>query len=113
MVLSVQMDMVGKESSYLKSGLKPACKEELLWAWEALRSCTCCKSLSVMVSGACTFQAGLIPEGEKPGQVVDGTISRRVMSTGKADFLAKLALYPGELLHLFLPLIESAPCWLT
>jgi Cofactor assembly of complex C subunit B, CCB2/CCB4 len=88
--------MTGKESAYMKPGLKPACKEELLWAWDALSSCTCCKSLSVMVSGACVFQAGLIPDGAKPGKVVDGAISRRAMSTGKANFLANIALFPGE-----------------
>lgn len=81
----------------MKTGLKAACKEELLWAWDALSSCTCCKSLSVVVSGACVFQAGLLPAGGKPGKVVDGPISRRAMSTGKADFLANLSLFPGEL----------------
>ena len=102
----VQMDMVGKESSFMKPGLKPACKEELAWAWDALSSSTCCKSLSVMVSGACVFQAGLIPEGGKPGKAVDGAISRRTMSSGKADFLANLALYPGAAPPV-LPVISS------
>jgi hypothetical protein len=92
----MQMDMIGKESTYMKPGLKPACKEELRWAWDAISTCTCCKSMSVMVSGACVFQAGLIPEGAKPGRVVDGAISRRVVNSGKADFLANIALFPGE-----------------
>ena len=42
------------------------------------------------------FQAGLLPDGGKPGKSVDGAISRRAMSSGKADFLANLALFPGE-----------------
>jgi hypothetical protein len=96
----------------MKAGLKPACQDELKWAWEALSSCTCCKSLSVMVSGACVFQAGLLPEGGKPGKVVDGAISRRVMNTGRADFLANLALFPGELRCLLLLLLTSLDLYL-
>lgn len=48
-----------------------------------------------MVSRQCVFQAGILPEGGKPGQSVDGAISKKVMSTGKANFLANLVLFPG------------------
>lgn len=89
------MPVTGKEVSYSQQGLKPVLKNEAAWAWEAISSSTCCKSMTIMYAGSCVFQAGLLPEGSKPGRAVNGSICKQVMQSGKANFLANLVLYPG------------------
>lgn len=99
--------MTGKDVSYAQQGLKAAVKSEAVWAWESINSSTCCQSMSIMYSGACVYQAGLIPEDSKPGRAVNGTICRGVMQSGKANFLANLVLYPGVTILPPLPAAHS------
>eukprot|EP00892_Ulva_mutabilis_P009259 jgi/Ulvmu1/6705/UM030_0037.1 len=91
-----QVNMIGKDVTFTQPGLKSAVKTEVAWAWDSIKSSTCCQSMTVVYAGTCVYQAGLIPEESKPGRAVNGSICRGVMKSGKANFLANLVLYPGR-----------------
>jgi Cofactor assembly of complex C subunit B, CCB2/CCB4 len=90
-----QVEPDGVDVSYTRDGTRSSAKVEMKWAWQALSSATCCRSLVVFHSGVCVFQAGLMPNGVKPGRGRVGRICENVMKAGKANYLANLLLFPG------------------
>ncbi|KAJ9526942.1 hypothetical protein QJQ45_025343 [Haematococcus lacustris] len=76
--------------------LPAAAVEELQWTWSALRACTRCKSLVVLLDGRTIFCAGLLKPGVRPGSAQAGDICSACMKTGQGNYLANLVLYPGR-----------------
>ncbi|KAL6756237.1 hypothetical protein V8C86DRAFT_2651327 [Haematococcus lacustris] len=76
--------------------LPTAAVEELQWTWSALRACTRCKSLVVLLDGRTIFCAGLLKPGVRPGSAQAGDICTACMKTGQGNYLANLVLYPGR-----------------
>jgi len=95
----------GQDVFYVNPDLPEPASRELKWCWESVRSATRCGSLVVIYDGKRYLQAGVAPQGmlltsEAPALI--GGICDRVMSTGKGNYLANMALFPGR--------VEFEPC---
>ncbi|URE49308.1 hypothetical protein MUK42_04918 [Musa troglodytarum] len=80
--------------------------------WESLSSTTCCRSLVVIYGGNCFLQIGIAAESQNEigvAMVVDvhkllqGSLCRSAIGSGKQSYLANLSLYPGRSELPFLP----------
>ncbi|OAY85884.1 Protein COFACTOR ASSEMBLY OF COMPLEX C SUBUNIT B CCB4, chloroplastic [Ananas comosus] len=102
----------GVECERIKSGIANRAVLELLWAWKSLSTATCCKSFVVVHGGDCLLQIGFAAESlNKDGdamivdvhKLIEGSLYKSVMKSGKQSYLANLSLYPGRSELPFLP----------
>lgn len=91
----MQVEPTGKAVKYVREGLKRRSVAELWWAWEALSSATCCRSLVVLHSDVCVLHAGLACPECRPGNAEPGKLCAEVIGRGKATYLGNLILFPG------------------
>jgi len=103
----VSVELFGDEVFFLHPDLDEPTQKELRWVWEALESSCLCGSLVVlsgqrrlMQAGRGTNQMDLGPEAP-----VLGPICSRAVETGKGNYLANMALFPGRVeFQPFLPI---------
>lgn len=102
----------GVECRRISSDIPHSALLELLWAWEALSSATCSKSLVVVYGDDSLLQIGVAAESSaKNGEAVavdvpkliQGSLYKSLLGSGKQSYLANLSLYPGRSELPFLP----------
>ncbi|XP_064986518.1 protein COFACTOR ASSEMBLY OF COMPLEX C SUBUNIT B CCB4, chloroplastic isoform X2 [Musa acuminata AAA Group] len=102
----------GVECMRINSDIADLAIHELRWVWESLSSTTCCRSLVVIYGGNCFLQIGIAAESQNEtgvAMVVDvhkllqGSLCRSAIGSGKQSYLANLSLYPGRSELPFLP----------
>ncbi|XP_020259330.1 protein COFACTOR ASSEMBLY OF COMPLEX C SUBUNIT B CCB4, chloroplastic [Asparagus officinalis] len=87
---------------------------ELLWAWESLSAASCCRSLVIVYGGNCLLQIGVAAAVGSDPVIIDvpklmqGSLYRNAMKSGKQSYLANLSLYPGKSELPFLPIDTQA-----
>nr|CAD1825736.1 unnamed protein product [Ananas comosus var. bracteatus] len=110
----------GVECERIKSGIANRAVLELLWAWKSLSTATCCKSFVVVHGGHCLLQIGFAAESlNKDGdamivdvhKLIEGSLYKSVMKSGKQSYLANLSLYPGRSELPFLPTNTQVPIY--
>lgn len=102
----------GVECKRMNSKIANYAVLELLWTWESLSATTCCRSFVVVHGGTCILQIGVAAESPTEGgnaasvdvhKLIQGSLYRSVMESGKQSYLANLSLYPGRSELPFLP----------
>ncbi|CAL9102525.1 unnamed protein product [Musa textilis] len=102
----------GVECMRINSDIADLAIHEMQWVWESLSSTTCCRSLVVIYGGNCFLQIGIAAESQNEigvAMVVDvhkllqGSLCRSAIGSGKQSYLANLSLYPGRSELPFLP----------
>lgn len=90
--------LYGEDRFFLDPQLPQEAKAELTWCWDAIKGATTCGAVLVVHKGKRHMQAGITPakaqlSAEAPPL---GPICERCMDTGKGNYLANLALFPGR-----------------
>ncbi|MCO5594129.1 hypothetical protein L7F22_048150 [Adiantum nelumboides] len=92
-----------------EESLPPRAAAEVMWAWETLKTASCCRGLVIVYQGCCVLQAGLasVVQGEAktvdPTSLIKGSLCEAAWRSGKQSYLANLSLYPGRYELSFLP----------
>lgn len=63
--------------------------------WAAVSSATRTRSLALFYNGRCLLLAGVAPAGAAGAAAVPGPICQAAMKSGKGNYLANLAVFPG------------------
>ncbi|TVP64576.1 MAG: cofactor assembly of complex C subunit B [Leptolyngbya sp. LCM1.Bin17] len=92
--------LMGEEGFDLAEDLPEAVKTELAWASHLLLTNTVTRSLVVYYQGRVLLRRGVLGS---QSDVTPGPILKRVLETGKAVYLVKLAIYPGRVEFGYLP----------
>lgn len=92
------VELFGDVVNYLDPSLPPSAAQEAKWVWESLKSSTKCGSLLVVYDGERVLQAGVGPKGLTldSATVELGDICKAVMKSGRGNYMANMALFPGR-----------------
>eukprot|EP00240_Pyramimonas_obovata_P015391 CAMPEP_0118956834 /NCGR_PEP_ID=MMETSP1169-20130426/61787_1 /TAXON_ID=36882 /ORGANISM="Pyramimonas obovata, Strain CCMP722" /LENGTH=303 /DNA_ID=CAMNT_0006904881 /DNA_START=173 /DNA_END=1084 /DNA_ORIENTATION=+ len=87
----------GEDVFYINPDLEEPAASELKWCWEAVKAASRCGSLVVLHDGKRLLQAGTAPTDiDLTSAPALGVICDSVMSSGKGNYLANMALFPGR-----------------
>lgn len=95
----------GVECRRMNTGIGHLAVRELQWVWDSISSSTCCRCLVVVYGGDCLLQIGAAAVSENDNTVaiavdvhdlLNGSLCKNVISSGKQSYLANLSLYPGR-----------------
>ncbi|CAG9463711.1 unnamed protein product [Pedinophyceae sp. YPF-701] len=95
-VIADKVKLEGGPLSWTDSKVPEALKQELEWAWSAAEGSAGATSMVVFIRNRCVLQRGMATEDAKPGAAEPGPIVAKVVGSGKANYLANLAPYPGR-----------------
>lgn len=102
----------GVECKRVEVTLPAKAAAELYWVRESLANITCCQSLVIVYKSSCLIQVGVMSEsatvqGEAVSvdapKLVQGSLCQGIWSSGKQNYMANLAIYPGRFELSFLP----------
>lgn len=109
---SSPVKLQGVECKRVEATLPLKATAELYWVWESLANITCCQALVIVYKSSCVLQVGVAFEsttvqGEAVSvdapKLVQGSLCQGIWSSGKQNYMANLALYPGRFELSFLP----------
>eukprot|EP01018_Ginkgo_biloba_P002755 Gb_38027 [translate_table: standard] len=102
----------GVECNRVDPALPTKATAELFWVWDSLSGITCCQALVIVHNGTCLLQLGIASESAEiqgvpmfvdAHKLVQGSLCQGIQNSGKQNYLANLALYPGRFELPFLP----------
>ena len=100
--------LAGGEGGGGGGALDAGFREELEWAWAALRGASRCRALVLFLDGRRVAHLGCAAPGAAEAlggaeTFAPGTICERAMLSGEGNYLANLVLFPGRLEFDYLP----------
>lgn len=99
-ILPEAVTLIGEEGLELDEALPDAAKTELAWASHLLLTNTVTRSVVAYRQGKTLLRRGILAPNT---EVTPGPILKRVLETGKAVYLVKLSIYPGQVEFDYLP----------
>ncbi|KAI5068247.1 hypothetical protein GOP47_0016592 [Adiantum capillus-veneris] len=105
----IHVELDGISCLRLEESLPASAAAEVMWAWEALKSISCCRGFVIVYKGCCVLQAGLASVVQGEAKTVDslnlvkGSLCEAAWRSGKQNYLADLSLYPGRFELSFFP----------